>query len=203
MESPSTRLILVRHGETEANVAGRMQGRSNDPLTPLGQRQVHAVAARLKREGHPIEALYTSSLLRACLTADAIGAELGLTPRLRDGLQEMHLGDLDGESAATLFAAMPRSLDESYPGGESLREFVERIMGTLYGIAIAHTGGTVAVVSHGGVISTALSIWKRGHGGAWREYAPDNCAISIVEFQAGPAVISVNDCTHLTREANG
>jgi 2,3-bisphosphoglycerate-dependent phosphoglycerate mutase len=194
---PITRLILVRHGETEANVAGRMQGRGNDPLTARGQQQVRAVAARLKAEGHPVEAIYTSSLLRACLTAEAIGESLGLTPRLRDGLQEMHLGDLDGTSATTLEAAMPRTLDDRYPNGESIREFVERIMGAFYGIAMAHPGATVVVVSHGGVISTALSIWAHGHGHAWRDYVPDNCSVSIVEFRAGPEIVSVNDCAHV------
>lgn len=198
MEFPTTRLILVRHGETAANVAGRMQGRGNDPLTERGQQQVRAVAARLKAEGHPVEAIYTSSLLRACLTAEAIGESLGLTPRLRDSLQEMHLGDVEGADGQTVEAAMPRTLDESYPNGESIREFVERIMGAFYGIAMAHPDSTVIVVSHGGVISTALSIWFHGHGGAWRKYVPNNCAISIVDFQAGPQVISSNDCSHIT-----
>lgn len=200
MNFPVTRLILVRHGETEANVAGRMQGRGNDPLTERGQQQVRAVAARLKAEGHPIEAIYSSSLLRASQTADAIGEELGLTPRLRDALQEMHLGDLDGKDNSTLEAAMPRTLDESYPNGESIREFVERTMGAFYGIAMAHPGGTVVVVSHGGVISTALSIWSLGHGNAWRDFTPANCSLSSVEFQAGPQVLHVNDCAHITAD---
>lgn len=200
MNFPVTRLILVRHGETEANVAGRMQGRGNDPLTERGQQQVRAVAARLKAEGHPIEAIYSSSLLRASQTADAIGEELGLTPRLRDSLQEMHLGDLDGKDNSTLEAAMPRTLDESYPNGESIREFVERTMGAFYGIAMAHPGGTVVVVSHGGVISTALSIWSLGHGNAWRDFTPANCSLSSVEFQAGPQVLHVNDCAHITAD---
>ncbi|HEY0606343.1 MAG TPA: histidine phosphatase family protein [Herpetosiphonaceae bacterium] len=197
---PITRLLLVRHGETDANVAGRMQGRGNDPLTERGQQQARAVAARLKAEDHSIEALYSSSLLRASQTADAIGAALGLTPRLRDALQEMHLGDLDGTDNLTLDAAMPQTLDESYPNGESIREFVERTMGAFYGIAMAHPGSTVVIVSHGGVISTALSIWSHGHGNAWRDYVPANCAISTVEFQAGPQVLHVNDCAHIAGE---
>jgi probable phosphoglycerate mutase len=200
MTYPVTRLILVRHGETEANLAGRVQGRGNDPLTPRGEQQVRAVAARFKREGHPVEAIYSSSLLRARLTADAISEALNLPLRLRDGLQEMNIGDLEGASPAEMHAAAPRALDDGYPGGETLREFVERIMGAFYGIAMAHTGGTVIVVSHGGVISTALSIWKHGHGGAWREFVPNNCAVSIVEFRAGPEVVSVNDCVHITAE---
>jgi broad specificity phosphatase PhoE len=182
MTYPTTRLILIRHGETTANVAGRMQGRTNDPLTERGQRQVEAVAQRLVEAEEPIEALYSSSLLRACLTAKAIGVALHLDIRSRDALQEMHLGDLDGVTSDELTAAIPRDWDTRYPGGESPREFVERIMGAFYGIMAAHPGGTVVVVSHGGVISTALSFWKHGHGGAWRTYAPNNCSLSIVEL---------------------
>ncbi len=193
----TTRLLLVRHGETAANVAGRMQGRGDDPLTDRGRRQVYAIAQRLKRFDSQIEALYTSSLQRARLTAEGIGAELQLEPRLRDGLQEMHLGALEGVSATELSAAAPRTWDDRYPGGESLREFVERVMGTLYGIVAAHPGGTIIAVSHGGVISTALSFWKHGHGAAWHDYTPSNCALSVIEFRADPEIVSLNDCAHL------
>ncbi len=197
MTHPITRLILVRHAETEANVAGRMQGRTNDPLTERGHHQIESVARRLAKYDAPIEAIYSSSLLRARLTADAIGAALGLDVRLRDSLQEMHLGDLDGVSAQELAAAELRTWDDRYPGGESGREFVERIVGALYGIVAAHPGATVVAVSHGGVISTALSFWKHGHGGEWQRYAPDNCSISIVEFRLPPDVVMMNDCEYL------
>lgn len=197
MEYPRTRLILVRHGETEANIAGRMQGRGDDPLTERGRRQVRAVAERIKREAHPVTAIYTSPLRRARSTAQEIGEALGLHPKVRDGLQEMNLGALEGVSTAELAAATPRSVDEPYPNGESARDFVERIMGALYGIVASNPGATVVAVSHGGVIATALSYWSHGHGGAWREYAPQNCAISIIEFSSGPGIVSFNDCAHL------
>ncbi len=197
MKFPTTRLLLVRHGETASNVAGRMQGRGDDALTERGKQQVRAIAQRLKQTEDRIEALYSSSLLRARQTVEAIGMELSLKPRLRDGLQEMHLGHLDGVSAVELDAAMPQNWDESYPGGESPREFVERIMGTFYGIVAAHPGGTVVAVSHGGAISTALSIWKHGYGTAWRNYTPNNCALSVIEFRVGPDIVMLNDCAHL------
>jgi broad specificity phosphatase PhoE len=197
MQFPITRLMLVRHGETEANVAGRMQGRGNDPLTERGQQQVRAIAERLKQEAPHIAAIYSSPLLRARLTADQIAATLGVSLSLRDGLQEMHLGELEGVSAAELSAAVPVTPDERYPNGESAREFVERIMGTLHGLVAAHSGEALVAVSHGGVISTALSIWSVGHGGAWRDYAPTNCALSIIEFSVGPTIVALNDCVHL------
>lgn len=191
------RLILVRHGETAANIEGRMQGRGNDPLTERGRQQATAVAARLSREFAPIDAIYTSPLIRARTTAETIGAQVGITPRLRDGLQEMHLGELDGVSASDLAGAMPKDIDTAYPGGETIRGFVERIMGTLYGIVAAHPGKTIVVVTHGGVIGTALAHWTHGHGGAWQEFVHDNCALSVVQFARGPQLLVTNDCTHL------
>lgn len=201
MAFPRTRLILIRHGETEANVAGRMQGRGDDPLTPRGQQQVQAIAQRLKGEGQVVTAVYTSPLLRARHTADTVAAEFDLTSQTRDGLQEMNLGTLEGVSAAELAAAVPQQPDERYPGGESAREFVERIMGTLHGLVAAHPDETIIAVSHGGVISTALSIWSVGHGGAWRDYTPANCALSIIEFGSGPTIVALNDCTHVPADS--
>jgi broad specificity phosphatase PhoE len=109
----------------------------------------------------------------------------------------MHLGELEGVSAAELSVAVPATPDARYPGGESAREFVERIMGTFYGLVAAHPGEAIVAVSHGGVISTALSIWSVGHGGAWREYVPANCGLSVIEFNAGPTIVALNDCVHL------
>lgn len=197
MTYPTTKLILVRHGETTANAAGRVQGRTNDPLTKRGHQQVEAVARRLAEQRDEIEAIYSSSLLRAQLTATAIGAALDLPVRLRDALQEMHLGDLENIGAAELAGSVPHDPDDRYPNGESPREFVERIMGALYGIMAAHPGGTVVVVSHGGVISTAFSVWQHGYGNQWQRYVPDNCSVSIIEFHTSPTVTAVNNCAHL------
>jgi len=145
MEYPTTKLILVRHGETTANIAGRVQGRTNDPLTERSYQQVEAVARRLADQRQEIEAIYSSSLLRAQLTANAIGAALDLPVRLRDTLQEMHLGDLENIGAAEFAAAVPRAADDRYPNGESPREFVERNHGCVvrnYGRASRqHRGG--------------------------------------------------------------
>ncbi len=197
MTSSVSRLILVQHGETEANVAGRMQGRGDDPLTRRGRQQAAAIAARIKRDYPVVQAVYTSSLLRARLTAAVIGEVLELEPRPRDGLQEMHLRELEGVLSVQLTVAAPRDPDQRYPGGESAREFVERIMGTLYGLVMAHPWETIVAVSHGGVISTALSIWSVGHGGAWRDYAPENCALSLIEFGGNPQIVVLNDYAHL------
>ena len=140
-------------------------------------------------------------MLRAQLTANAIGVALARPVRLRDALQEMHLGDLEAVGAAELAAAVLHELDDRYPNGESPREFVERIMGALYGIVAAHPGGTVVVVSHGGLVpsgcSTALSVWQHGYGNQWQRYTPDNCSLSIVEFRTPPSVMAINDRAHL------
>ncbi len=137
MTYPTTKLILVRHGETTANVAGRMQGRTNDPLTEHGHQQAEAVARQLADQREEIEVIYSSSLLRAQLTANAISAALDLPVRSRDALQEMHLGELENIDAVELAASVPHDPNERYPNGDSPREFVERIMG-----AVRHYGRT-------------------------------------------------------------
>ena len=77
-----TTLLLIRHGQTQANLEGRVQGHSDAPLTELGQAQARAIAARLA-DDRPA-ALYVSPLGRARATAEIIGAHIGLEPP-RDG----------------------------------------------------------------------------------------------------------------------
>ncbi|GIV97232.1 MAG: hypothetical protein KatS3mg057_1889 [Herpetosiphonaceae bacterium] len=169
----TTQLIIIRHGETQANVDGRMQGRGDDPLTARGRRQVEQIARRLAAEKPLPAAIYSSSLPRARATAEVIAQSLGLEPIMLDDLQEMHIGDLENATAEELETVQRSftSLDDRYPGGESIREFIDRIMGAFGRIVAIHRGQRVVAVSHGGVISTALAIWS----GRWQPLARIYC----------------------------
>lgn len=194
----SNYLILIRHGETLANVEGRMQGWDDDPLTERGQHQVRQITRRLAAEPMRATAIYTSSLSRARTTADAIGNALGLTPVALDELREINLGRLDGASPAELEAANRAftSLDDGYPEGESVRQFVGRVELGFVRILTAHTGERVIVVTHGGVIATILAIWS-GNRDRWREFEVDNCSYTEVAFTPQPRIIGVGDRAHL------
>jgi broad specificity phosphatase PhoE len=105
-------IYLARHGQTEWNVAGRLQGRLDSPLTPLGRRQAAQNAELLSTEG--IDALFTSPLDRARRTASIIGSRLGLTVQVLDDLAEIDHGLWSGLGSA--------EIDAGWPGQRALRE---------------------------------------------------------------------------------
>src|SRR6185437_14705924 len=122
----TTRLLLVRHGESTANEQGVFSGWSTDVvLTELGRRQATQTGIGLRRYTH-IDALYTSTLPRTRQTAELIGAEIDLELIPVDGLREIDVGEATGKAIADLATLHPRLLrevdDESimipWPGGE-------------------------------------------------------------------------------------
>ncbi len=155
-----TRFIVVRHGETEWNVAARIQGHGDSPLTAMGVAQAEAVAQRLATE--KFDRIVASDLARAHETAKRIGAvnahPIDLDPRLR----ERSFGDGEGLSYEEVDRLYPgafsrvRETDPDYriPGGESRREFHERVVAGVEAIAKRHAGETLVLVTHGGVLST-------------------------------------------------
>lgn len=154
-----TQLIIVRHGQTEWNIAGIRQGHLDSRLTERGMAQAKALAQRLARER--FSALYSSDLGRAVQTAMAIadltGHEIVTDPRLR----ERHLGIFQGLNGNEILEKYPeerrmlRTLGPDYviPGGESMKQQVERNVAYLNDLAHKHVGETIVVVTHGGVVS--------------------------------------------------
>jgi len=154
-----TQVIIVRHGQTEWNIAGIRQGHLDSRLTEKGIAQAKALAQRLARER--FTALYSSDLGRAMQTAMAVadltGHEIVTDARLR----ERHLGIFQGLTAAAIMDKYPeerrqfRTLGPDYvlPGGESMRQQVERNVAYLDELAAKHRGEQIVVVTHGGVVS--------------------------------------------------
>lgn len=156
-----TRLLLVRHGLTDAvatTLAGRQPGW---PLNAAGRAQVRRLAEALARA--PIRAVYTSPLERARETADAVAERRRLVPRLRPGLNEVDYGVWTGRTFAELAEVPEWERFNRHrgvvrvPGGELLCEVQARIAGELEALAAAHRGETIALVSHGDVIKSAVA----------------------------------------------
>jgi len=151
-----TRIFLIRHGETDWNAEGRIQGHLQIPLNARGRDQAEALAVRLRSSR--FEAVYSSDLLRAIQTAQAIVRHSGYDIREEERLREWNLGVLSGllRSQAEReepHAARIRSdylVDEPIPGGESIRQRFERVTGVVADIALRHRGESILVVSHGG-----------------------------------------------------
>jgi broad specificity phosphatase PhoE len=158
-----TTLLLVRHGETDWNAEGRLQGHTDRPLNDHGRRQANALAERLAGE-EPIAAIYASDLARARETAEIVGGRLGLPVVVDADLREKNWGNWEGltgdERAAIEFV------------GESTDEHRERVMRAVRRIVERHPGQRIVVVTHGGSlrrIQAAVS--------GMAEPVIDNCAV--------------------------
>ena len=140
-----TALLLVRHGETDWNADGRLQGQTDRPLSDFGRRQAQRLADELADE--ELEAIYASDLSRARQTAEILGGRLGLAIVLDPDLREKDWGTWEG------LTAIERDRVEFV--GESTEAHQERILRALSRIAERHPGGRVLVVTHGGSMRRA------------------------------------------------
>lgn len=155
-ETAETELVVIRHGETDWNRQGRFQGHRESELNDLGKEQVARLAACLS--GQPVQALYSSDLLRARQTAAAIAASCGLPVRVDSRLREWDLGVLAGLTRDVAQREHPQDyaiyrdglVDSVVADGESVRQRHERIIAAMQAIAAAHAGQRVVVVTHGG-----------------------------------------------------
>jgi broad specificity phosphatase PhoE len=174
----ATHLLLIRHAE--AAVDGRLCGWFDPPLTPTGSRTLAALEARACLRGAP-DALYTSPLHRAHEVALALSRAWYLPPIVVPDVREICCGLVDGMRLDELEARYPdlwtRNLaqdDEAFgwPDGESYGAFRARVVGSLDVIARRHAGGTVAVVTHAGVVSQVLGILRARSAAAWEADRP-------------------------------
>jgi broad specificity phosphatase PhoE len=133
-------LLLVRHGETDWNASGRLQGHTDRPLNDYGRRQARELADRLADDG--IAAIYASDLSRAKETAEIVGARLGLPVVIDADLRERNWGSWEGLT--------PEERDAVAFEGETPRDHRDRLMRAVRRIAERHPGQRVVVVTHGG-----------------------------------------------------
>ena len=148
-----TTLLLVRHGETDWNADGRLQGQTDRPLSEVGRRQAAQLADELAEE--ELEAIYSSDLARARETAEIVGARLGLPVVVDPDLREKDWGTWEG------LTSVERDRVEFV--GESTEAHQERMLRSLRRIAKRHPGDLrVLVITHGGSmrrVQTATFGW--------------------------------------------
>ena len=153
-----TRVIALRHGETDWNAAMRMQGQTDIPLNDRGREQAAQLAQALADE--EVAAIYSSDLRRAHDTATAVATRLGLPVRLDPGLRERGFGVFEGLTFAEIDQRWPddsarwrrRDADFAPEGGETLSEFHARCITVACRLAARHRGRQVVLVAHGGVL---------------------------------------------------
>jgi probable phosphoglycerate mutase len=202
-----TRVIAVRHGETDWNAEMRMQGQLDSKLSARGRWQASRVAAALEGEG--IEAVFASDLSRAFDTATAIADRLDLPIVVDTGLRERSFGVFQGFTYAEIDARWPaealrwRRHDPDFgpPEGEVLRDFCQRSVATTTRIAAGQGGRTIAVVTHGGVLDCLYRAASRVDLAAPRSWELGNAAINRLLYTAqGFTLVGWSDTSHLEGE---
>jgi len=186
-----TRLIIIRHGETEWNRDKRMQGTTDTQLSDVGRAQAQALGRRLAGRG--FSALYSSDLARARETARAIAEHAGREILEERRLQERRFGIFEGLTAAEIVARYPqeharfasRDPDYEVPGGESARAFTQRCLGCLAEIAGRHAGGEVVVVTHGLVLDSLYRAAHRLDHGVPRPVPLINASLNLFGYAGG------------------
>jgi probable phosphoglycerate mutase len=163
----ATTIVLVRHGETVWNRAGRIQGQTDSELTREGVLQAESVGRRLASMS--FDGLWSSDLGRAHHTAAVIAQHVGARVQLESRFRERGFGIAEGKTYAEIDRDFPEMFsrvrdtdpDFSAPGGESRRQFSERVTSALTDYANTHAGKSILVVTHGGVLA-ALFRWLSG-----------------------------------------
>ncbi len=183
-----TRLLLLRHGQTELSVQRRYSGRGNPGLTELGARQADAAARYLGRKGG-IGAVVSSPLQRAYDTAAAAAKRLGLDVTVEDGLIETDFGQWEGltfgEAAdrdPELHLQWLRDTSVPPPQGESFDAVAERVKAVQQRIVSDYAGQTVLVVSHVTPIKTLLRLALDAGPAMLYRLHLDLASLSIAEF---------------------
>ncbi|MCC6213199.1 MAG: histidine phosphatase family protein [Burkholderiales bacterium] len=200
----STRLCIVRHGETAWNAEHRVQGQLDVPLNAVGFAQARAAATVLGGAG--FDAVYSSDLARARQTAQPAAERLSLQVLLERDLRERNYGIFERLTYSEVKERFPadyarflaREPDYEFSSGESLRAFHERSMACLRRIAAAHPGGEVLVFTHGGVLDNLYRAATGMSISAPRDFRIPNCGINRVEGGAeGWRILSWAEERHL------
>jgi broad specificity phosphatase PhoE len=199
-----TRLLLLRHGQTELSVQRRYSGHGDPELTPLGHAQAAGAAARLARVPQ-IAAVLTSPLRRARQTAEVVAAATGAPLAVRPRLIETDFGKWEGLTFAEARARDPQihgewlgSEEVAPPGGESFAAVGRRVAAELADLLQEYPGATLVLVSHVTPIKMLLRDALQGGPGVLYRLHLDLAALSVVDFypDGGASVRLVNDTSH-------
>jgi broad specificity phosphatase PhoE len=205
----TTRVLLIRHGQSEGNAEGRFGGHTSTPLSPRGRLQAEATAQALSSEN--LTAIYSSDLPRAVETAMPLARLSNLDVELTDAFRERSVGVMEGltfEEAAAQHpdqyaALIRRDFDQVLLGGESYRQMLDRASRRLDQAIGQHRGGRIALFSHTGTICIlALHLMGALDAPELRPVwiATANCGITRFELRTDGfvRVLAINDTRHLT-----
>ncbi len=183
-----TKLYLIRHAEAEGNIYRRMHGQYNSRITQNGLRQIQALKQRF--ETVALDAVYASDLFRTRKTAEALYLPKGLPLNLEPRFREVRVGVWEDQPFGLLERTQPEAMRAfsrdperwAVAGAESYAEYSRRFAEALEEIALVHPGGSVAVLTHGCVLSGGL---HRLIGTPFDSSRSDNAAVCLLEYENG------------------
>ncbi|MFP5398256.1 MAG: histidine phosphatase family protein [Gammaproteobacteria bacterium] len=200
----ATRIVAIRHGETDWNAGARIQGHTDVGLNAVGRWQAQRVAQALADE--PLAAVYASDLARAADTAAALAASRGLPLRRHAALRERAFGVFEGLGFDEIERRWPgqalawrrRDPDFGPEGGETLRDFYTRCVDAVLALAARHPGEQIAVVAHGGVLDCLYRAATRIELQAPRTWQVVNAGINrLLATPQGLMLVGWADTAHL------
>ncbi len=200
-----TKLLLIRHGESEANNGGFFAGQYDAALMPRGLKQAQKTAAYIV-EKYDVAKVYASDLQRAYCTALPIAKLLGIDVIPHRGLREIYAGKWQQKT----FNALQQEFSDSYrvwltdignaqcDGGESVKELCQRVMETLTQIAVDNDGLTVAVATHATPIRAAQTMIERASPDEMKSVPwVSNGSVTVIEYDGSWKCVSVSEDQHL------
>lgn len=188
------KIYLVRHGETDWNLAGRLQGSTDIPLNEQGKQSALKTAQYFKANGIAISTIMTSPLMRARQTAQIIADVLAIPVIEQQALTERCFGEAEGLTAKERVLKFP---DQDIPGLEDIQVVRQRVWNVLQTLATTYADESIIIVSHGGVINAILSILSNGEIGTGITKLKNACLNHITYSNNEWTIHSHNNILHL------
>ena len=191
-------IYILRHGETDLNAKGVMQGRLDQPLNDSG-RELAAVTGRAMKDIR-FDRCISSPLKRAAETAEIIlrESENDIPIMFDDRLLEIDFGDLEGKKlcemgdAGNMFFTAPFRF-KGFPGGETIRDVCARTQDLIKELIAEDDGKNYLVSTHGCAMRAMINHLNDDPDDYWYGHAPYNCSVTVVEVEKGtPRLVEVD-----------
>lgn len=182
------KLYFIRHGQTDWNIRGMIQGSTDTELNENGIRQAEELSEKIISSGIKFSKIYTSMQKRALKTAQILSNAISVEYMPVEGLEEVNLGDWEGLSWQQVREKYPVEYDEWYhnrrytkaPNGESYQEMLERVLKAIYAI-IESNNDDVVIVTHGAVIMCLQCYITGTPFEEMTKFKTENANITIIE----------------------
>ena len=199
------KIYLIRHGQTDWNLEGKIQGRHDVSLNETGSKQAELLAMGMDKR--PVVQIFSSRQKRALETAQAVGRRQHVAVTVIDGLEEVEFGEWEGKTWDEISREYPEEFkvwctepaEIVPPGGEPRPQIYRRIGNALKEI-LRRSRGDIAIVSHGAALAYMVSIMLEKELGDHDEIIVKNASISTVEYDRETGkfhMAEANDVSHL------